>query len=73
MRPVKILTSVVAEPIPVPPEFLVWGDSPRDPTKGKPSAVFRHDVIYELTTAIVEDRAAVPSFKEGAMTQMVRA
>ena len=70
---VKVLTSVVAEPIPVPPEFLVWGDSPRDPTKGKPSAVFRHDVIYELTTAIVEDRAAVPSFKEGAMTQMVRA
>ena len=58
-------------PIPVPPEMLVIEGSPRDPTQGKPSAVFRYDIIYELTSAICEDRDAVPSFKEGAMTQMV--
>ena len=29
------------EPIPVPPEFLVIEGSPRDPTQGVPSAVFR--------------------------------
>ena len=33
--------------------------------------VSRYDIIYELTSAIVEDRPAVPSFKEGAVTQMV--
>ena len=51
--------------------MLVIEGSPRDPTQGKPSAVFRYDIIYELTSAICEDRDAVPSFKEGAMTQMV--
>ena len=103
------------EPIPVPPEFLVIEGSPRDPSQGVPSAVFRcarrhvprryllrvplsvwffvslsdficrsvllsclrccrvcrYDIIYELTSAIIEDRPAVPSFKEGAVTQMV--
>eukprot|EP01046_Picozoa_sp_COSAG06_P035179 COSAG06_NODE_3753_length_4945_cov_3.399092_3_plen_226_part_00 len=41
------------EPIPVPPEFLVVEGSPRDPTQGVPSAVFRYDIVYELTSAIV--------------------
>ena len=41
------------EPIPVPPEYLVVEGSPRDPTQGVPSAVFRYDIIYELTSAIV--------------------
>jgi predicted dehydrogenase len=59
------------EQVPVPHEFLVIPGSPRDPSQGVPSTVFRYDLVYELTSAIVEDRPAVPGFDHGALAQSV--
>jgi predicted dehydrogenase len=55
----------------VPDEYLVIPGSPRDPKEGNPSTVFRYDLVYELTSAIVEDRPAVPGFDHGARAQFV--
>ncbi len=58
-------------PMPVPEEFLVIPGSPRRPHEGVPSTVFRYDLVYELVSAIVEDRPAVPGFDHGAQAQAV--
>lgn len=57
--------------MPVPNEFLVWPGSPRDPSQGKPSTVFRYDLVWEFVSAIVEGRDAVPGFDDGASAQAV--
>ena len=57
--------------LPVPAEFLKAPGSPRDPQQGEPSTVFRYDLVYELTSAILEQRDAVPGFHHGAMAQAV--
>jgi len=57
--------------VPVPEEFLVIEGSPRNPKDGVPSTVFRYDLVYELTSAIVEDRPAVPGFDHGAKAQTI--
>lgn len=59
------------ETVPVPEEFLVIDGSPRPPQEGVPSTVFRYDLVYELTSAIVEDRPALPGFDHGAAAQAV--
>jgi predicted dehydrogenase len=59
------------ETVPVPEEFLVIPGSPRDPRQGVPSTVFRYDLVYELTSAIIENRPAVPGFDDGALAQAV--
>lgn len=59
------------QPLEVPEEFLVIEGSPRDPREGVPSTVFRYDLVYELVSAIVEDRPAVPGFDHGAAAQAV--
>lgn len=59
------------ETVPVPDEFLVVPGSPRNPQEGVPSTVFRYDLVYEFTSAIVEDRPAVPGFDHGARAQAV--
>jgi predicted dehydrogenase len=59
------------EKVPVPKEFLVWPGSPRDPSQGVASTVFRYDLVYELVSAIVEGRDAVPGFDDGARAQAV--
>ena len=59
------------EQVPVPEEFLVIPGSPRKPHEGVPSTVFRYDLVYELVSAIVEDRPAVPGFDHGALAQAV--
>ncbi|MGH7199084.1 MAG: Gfo/Idh/MocA family protein [Planctomycetaceae bacterium] len=56
---------------PVPEEFLVLPGSPRDPREGKPSTVFRYDLVYEFVSAIVEGRDAMPGFDHGARAQAV--
>jgi len=56
---------------PVPEEFLVIAGSPRDPQVGKPSDVFRYDLVYEFVSAIVDDRDAIPGFDAGAAAQAV--
>ena len=57
--------------VPVPSEFLVAPDSPRDPSQGVPSDVFRHDLVWEFVSSIVEGRDPVPSFRDGASAQAV--
>jgi len=45
--------------------------SPRDPSQGEPATVFRYDLVWEFISAIVEKRAAVPSFLDGLNAQIV--
>ncbi len=58
-------------PTPVPDEFLKPAGSPRDPSEGEPATVFRYDLVWEFVSAIVENRAAVPSFHDGLRAQVV--
>eukprot|EP01127_Copromyxa_protea_P011838 TRINITY_DN3013_c0_g3_i1.p1 TRINITY_DN3013_c0_g3~~TRINITY_DN3013_c0_g3_i1.p1 ORF type:complete len:653 (-),score=180.09 TRINITY_DN3013_c0_g3_i1:46-2004(-) len=59
------------EKLAVPEELLVISGSPRVPSEGVPSTVFRYDQMYEFVSAIVEKRPAQPSFIEGASAQVV--
>jgi predicted dehydrogenase len=56
---------------PVPAEFLKPAASPRDTREGPPATVFRYDLMWEFVSAIVERRAAVPSFYDGLNAQIV--
>ncbi len=58
------------EPIPVPDAFLKPAGSPRDPQQGVPGTVFRYDLAWEFISAIVEGRAARPSFDDGLAAQI---
>ena len=53
----------------VPPEFLVWPGSPRDPKQGDPLATFRYDQDFEFIDAIRNGRSCNPSFLDGARAQ----
>lgn len=55
----------------VPQEFLSPAGSPRDPSQGVPSTVFRYDLMWEFVSAIVEGRDCVPGFDHGASAQAV--
>ena len=59
------------EPVQLPPEFLVWPGSPRDPKQGDPLFVFRYDQTFEFIDAIRQGRKCFASFREGALTQGV--
>lgn len=59
------------EKVDVPSEFLKPEGSPRDPAEGVPATVFRYDLVYELVSAIVEERDAVPGFDDGASAQRI--
>ena len=41
------------------------------PIQGQPATVFRYDLIWEFVSAIVDRRAAVPSFYDGLVAQIV--
>jgi predicted dehydrogenase len=58
-------------PAAVPREFLKPADSPRNPDEGAAATVFRYDLMWEFISAIVERRAAVPSFLDGLNAQIV--
>jgi len=58
-------------PVDVPTEFLKPAGSPRDPSVGEPATVFRHDLVWEFVSAIVDQREAVPGFYEGLQAQVV--
>jgi predicted dehydrogenase len=64
-------TGETMRPLEVPDEFLVIPGSPRKPHEGVPSTVFRYDLVYELVSAIVENRPAAPGFDHGAAAQAV--
>lgn len=55
----------------VPREFWVWPGCPRDPDAGDPLVTFRYDQAFEFIDAIRNQRACVPSFREGLQTQAV--
>jgi predicted dehydrogenase len=59
------------EPVDVPAGFLKPAGSPRDPMAGEPATVFRYDLVWEFVSAIVEQRAAVPSYLDGLNAQLV--
>jgi predicted dehydrogenase len=56
---------------PVPEEFLKPAGSPRSLDDPDPAIVFRYDLVWEFCSAILERRAAVPSFAEGWRAQVV--
>jgi predicted dehydrogenase len=58
-------------PVAVPAEYLKPALSPRDPGQGEPATVFRHDLVWEFVSAIVEGRDAVPSFADGLKAQVI--
>ena len=58
-------------PVDVPAEYLKLPGSPRNPSEGSPATVFRYDLMWEFISAIVEGRAAVPSFYDGLNAQLV--
>jgi predicted dehydrogenase len=57
--------------VPVPAPLLKAAGSPRDPTAGEPATVFRYDVVWEFVSAIIEGRAAQPTFYDGLRAQLV--
>ncbi|QDT17857.1 Gfo/Idh/MocA family protein [Alienimonas californiensis] len=59
------------EHVAVPEEFLKHPDSPRDPHAGKPSTVFRYDLVTEFVSAIVQGRPALPDFHHGVRAQQI--
>jgi predicted dehydrogenase len=59
------------ETVPVPPKFLVWPGSPRDPSQGDPRVTFRYDQSVEFIDAIHENRACRPSLQAGVEAQLV--
>lgn len=61
----------VLETVPVPREFLTVPGTPRDPYSGDPTEGFRYDQAFTFVQAIVEGRAASPSFYDGMRCQAV--
>jgi predicted dehydrogenase len=59
------------ETVAVPEEFLKEPGSPRDVRSGDPVMTFRWDQNYEFIDAIVNKRAASPSFADGVRAQAV--
>jgi predicted dehydrogenase len=59
------------EATPVPRNFLTVAGSPRDADAGDPLQGFRYDQGFEFVQAIVEQRAASPSFRDGSRAQGV--
>eukprot|EP01123_Difflugia_compressa_P007336 TRINITY_DN2005_c0_g1_i2.p1 TRINITY_DN2005_c0_g1~~TRINITY_DN2005_c0_g1_i2.p1 ORF type:complete len:539 (+),score=119.34 TRINITY_DN2005_c0_g1_i2:259-1875(+) len=59
------------EKIKVPDDFLVIQGSPRVPSQGVPTTVFRYDQLYSFVTAVVKKTVASPSFADGASAQLV--
>ena len=74
-KPLELLIGKKGDPelhrIPVPPEFLVWPGSPRDPNEGDPLATFRYDQDFEFIDAIRHHRPCWPSLRDGARVQAV--
>ena len=72
--PNEVLRGTVDGPmerLPLPPEWLVYPGSPRDPSAGDPATIFRYDEDFAFIQAIVEDRPCVPSFYDGMRCQAV--
>jgi predicted dehydrogenase len=58
-------------PVAVPAGFLKPAGSPRDPGERAPATAFRYDLMWEFISAIVDRRAAVPSFLDDLNAQIV--
>jgi predicted dehydrogenase len=74
-KPNTLLTGKVGgaelKEVAVPPEFLVFPGSPRDPHVGDPLVTFRYDQSFEFIEAILNKRPCRPSFADGLRVQVV--
>jgi predicted dehydrogenase len=59
------------ESVPVPAEFLVYPGSPRDPSTGEPTTVFRYDEDFAFIQNILHGKTDIPTFYDGMRTQAV--
>ncbi len=59
------------ESVPVPAEFLVYPGSPRDPSAGEPTTVFRYDEDFAFIYNILHSKTDIPTFYDGMRTQAV--
>lgn len=59
------------ESVPVPAEFLVYPGSPRDPSAGEPTTVFRYDEDFAFIHNILRGKTDIPTFYDGMRTQAV--
>jgi predicted dehydrogenase len=59
------------ESIPVPPEFLVYPGSPRDPAAGEATTVFRYDQDFAFIQTILNGKSDIPTFYDGMRAQAV--
>jgi len=59
------------EVVDVPPDFLVYPGSPRDPFAGEPTTTFRYDQDFAFIQAIVEGHRNIPTFYDGMRCQAV--
>ncbi len=56
----------------VPREFLVYPNSPRDPSVGEPTVTFRYDEDFAFVQAILSgDTSGIPTFYDGMRCQAV--
>lgn len=55
----------------VPREFLVYPDSPRDPSIGEPTVTFRYDQDFAFIQAILTRSNDIPTFYDGMRCQAV--
>jgi predicted dehydrogenase len=59
------------EVVDVPPDFLVYPGSPREPFAGEPTTTFRYDQDFAFIQAIVEGHRTIPTFYDGMRCQAV--
>ncbi|HEY4384910.1 MAG TPA: Gfo/Idh/MocA family oxidoreductase [Ktedonobacteraceae bacterium] len=55
----------------VPQEFLVYPNSPRDPSIGEPTTTFRYDEDFAFVQAILTGSKDIPTFYDGMRCQAV--
>lgn len=59
------------EALPVPPDFLVYPGSPRDPRAGDPVVTFRYDQECAFIQSILDGGGNIPTFYDGMRCQAV--
>lgn len=61
----------VLETVQVPPEFLTYPGSPRNPFEGNPTTTFRYDEDIAFIQSIVDGHGDLPTFYDGMRCQAV--
>jgi len=61
----------VLETVQVPREFLTYPGTPRDPSVGDPTTIFRYDQDFAFVQAIIDGHSDIPTFYDGMRCQAV--